>query len=142
MNREQTIELLMLISGLCMLCAILMMIATAIYLNRSPDRFRIFELGYTKESEWYKTGKVDFFTANHVIAFMALAALRMRSGWGSTKARTHGTPLAPALHLNKNYEKFLAEFPKFVIWEILSFSIGLAFIIIGLVAYGMSENWW
>ena len=78
------IELLMLISGLCMLCAILMMIATAIYLNRSPNRFRIFELGYTKESEWYKTGKVDFFTAKHVIAFMALAALRMRSGWGST----------------------------------------------------------
>jgi hypothetical protein len=135
-------DILMLLTIITWLTGIAMMIATAVYLNTSNNRFRIFELGYSKESEWYRTGKVDFFTANHLMGFMPLAAFRMRGGWRSERARQLGTPLAPYLHINNNYKKLLNEFPKFAKWVTIKFImlfIGAAF---GVAAYGMDANWW
>jgi hypothetical protein len=142
MTRANIYDAILLISIVAMLTGIAMMIVTTVYLNKSTHRFRIFELGYSKESKWYKTGKVDFFTANHVISAMAIAAFRMRGGWRSEKARQLGSPLAPYLHINKNYEKFLQEFPKFAAWEITKLIVIAIAITFGLIVYGIDENWW
>ncbi len=133
---------LALFSGVGILTGFLMMIGTTVYLNRSTRRFRIFELGYSKNCEWYKTGKVDFFTANYVMSHLVAASLRMRGGRDSEKARAHGSPLAPHLHIDGNHKKFTDEFPGFIKWEIIKFSIILLSILLALIGMGLDKGWW
>lgn len=142
MSRDLIFDLSMMLALVMMLIVVVMMIGTTIYLNRSSNRFRIFELGYSRHSDWHKSGKVDFFTANYVMSHMVLASLKMRGGWGSLKARTHGSSLVPYLHLDKGYMKLLEEFPFFVWWEMVKLGFGLGCIFFGLIGYGMKSEWW
>lgn len=122
---------------------LLMMIVTTLYLNHSKRRARLFELGYSRQSKWYQGEKVDFFTANFAISHMVLIAwmMKRKMGWHMKKIMRTGVAMAPNLHIDKNYEKFLEEFPFFVRWE----AIKMIFMSIGLIAmfigYGMAHGW-
>lgn len=133
---------LAMIAGIGLLIGVLMMIGTTIYLNRSPKRFRLFELGYSTRCEWYASGRVDFFTANYVISHAAFAAVRMRGGWGSARARSHGSPLAPFLHIDGNYRKLLDECPEFVKWELIKIAVIVASLALAVIGMGIDKNWW
>lgn len=141
-NREALFDLMMLLAVVGMFGGVVMMVGTTFYLNRSKDRFRLFELGYSKESIWYRKGGVDFFTANFVIGQMVLSGLRMRGGWGAERARRCGSSFAPNLHMDENYLKFLSEFPVFVGWELIKLFFGLSFLVFGGIAYGIKSGWW
>lgn len=133
---------LALTAGTGLLIGVLMMIGTTVYLNRSPKRFRLFELGYSNRSDWYASGKVDFFTANYVISHTVVAAVRMRRGWGSERARRYGSPLAPFLHIDGNYNKLIHEFPGFVRWELIKISVIAASIVLTVIGMGIDKDWW
>lgn len=142
MSREIALDLSMLFAGVGLLLGIFMMIGTTLYLNRSQKRFRFFELGYSCNSEWYKSGKVDFFTANYVMSHMIAAGLRMKGGRGAEKVRISGSPLAPYLHLDRNYEKLFLEFPSFIRYELIKFAVIAASIMSGVVGMGLDKGWW
>lgn len=117
--------------------ALLMMIGTTLYLNRSKRRARLFELGYSKQSKWYQGEKVDFFTANYAISHMVLIAwmMKRKMGWHMKKIMRTGVAMAPNLHIDKNYEKFLEEFPFFVRWE----AIKMILILLGFLSWILSD---
>ena len=129
-------------AGTGLLIGVLMMIGTTLYLNHSPNRFRLFELGYSNRSEWFASGKVDFFTANYVISQTVVAAVRMRSGWGAERARRHGSPLAPHLHIDGNYQKLIHEFPGFVKWELFKLSLLAASLVLMMIGMGIDKGLW
>jgi hypothetical protein len=141
-DREALITILAVISMSGLLLSILMMTATTVYLNKSPDRFRIFELGYSKESKWFKTGKVDFFTANYVMAAMPIAAIKLKRRNSKGLSLKQGIPLAPYLHISNNYEKLPQECPFFFKWAIAQFCALILTIALLFVGYGMDANWW
>lgn len=142
MNRELLLDLSMSLAVAGIAIGLLMMIGTAAFLNRSPKRFRIFELGYSKDSAWYKNGKVDFFTANYVINHVVIAGLRLRSRSATEHLRRNGSPLAPFIHLNENYNKLFNEFPIFVKWELAKVAIIIPSLLFGLIGVGLNKGWW
>ncbi len=141
-DREVVVTILAVVGMSGIFLALFMMVGTTIYLNRSPRRFRLFELGYSRESEWYKSGKVDFFTANYIMSHMLVAALRMRGGRSSKRARSVGTPLAPYIHLDRNYDKFLDEFSGFVKCELIKFFVIVVSMAMVAAGMGIDKGWW
>ncbi len=141
-DREALVTFLAIVGMSGILLGLLMMVGTTIYLNRSPRRFRLFELGYSRNSEWYKSGKVDFFTANYIMSHMLVAALRMRGGAGAERVRSAGSPLAPCIHLDRNYDKFLNEFPGFVRCELIKFFVIVISIALVATGMGLEKGWW
>lgn len=142
MSRELIFDLSMLIAVVGIFFGVLMMIGTAIYLNRSTKRFRIFELGYSKDSDWYRKGKVDFFTANYVINHTAIAGLKLRSAKENSKLKLFGSPLAPNLHIDGNYDKLFEEFPFFVKWELFKLLIIIFSLLFAIFGIGLNKGWW
>lgn len=142
MTREDVLLYLMMPTLAGFICSIAMTIITTIYLNKSKARFRIFELGYSKDSEWFKTGKVDFFTANYVMAAMPIAAIKLKSRSNKGLSLKQGIPLAPYLHISNNYEKLPQECPFFFKWAMAQFYVLALTIILLFAFYGTKQYWW
>ena len=67
---------LILIGGICFLFAPWpMMIVTWQYINKTPRRQRLIELGYGVNNDWYRGKKVDFIDANYIFSMLAVGAL-------------------------------------------------------------------
>lgn len=115
------------------LISIIMMIGSTVYLNKSAHRFRFFELGYSKNSDWYKSGKVDFFTTNIIMSNAIIAAIVLKKSNPSSKLRKNGAAIAPVIHVDENYVKLLDEFPWLVRWELVKFIIGVPSLLAGMV---------
>lgn len=142
MSREDFETLFLMAGGLGIVLGFLMSFVTMWYLNHSKRRGRLFELGYSKESDWYKGAKVDFYMANLFVANMGTLAYLMKRGWAHKRSMAGGIAAVPNLHINKNYEKFLAEFPFFVRWEATKFVLLMIGFISGTASYGMNRSWW
>lgn len=142
MNRNDFESVVLFGTAIALVLGMIMSFITMWYLNHSKRRARLFDLGYSKESDWYKGEKVDIFTANLFVANMGTLAYFMKRGWAHKRSMAGGIAVAPNLHINKNYEKFLAEFPFFVRWETGKFITLLIGCIGMLVFWGMGHGWW
>lgn len=143
MNSLTYMHFIAFFGGIFLLLALLMMIGTMLYLNHSKRRTRLFELGYSKQSKWCQGENVDFFTANFAISHMVLIAwmMKRKMGWHMKKIMGTGVAMAPNLHVDENYKKFLDEFPFFVKWEAVKMIFTVIALIAMFVLYGLDEGW-
>ncbi len=142
MSRSEIMDAAMLASIVGITVSLLMMIGSTVYLNKSKCRFRFFELGYSKGSDWYKSGKVDFFTANMMMSNATVAAIILKNAQPLGKMRKNGSVAAPFIHIDNNYEKMCKEFPWFIRWEISKIIITTQSMITGTFAAGLFKGWW
>jgi hypothetical protein len=127
---------------------ILMMIVTWLYVNKTPRKQRLIELGYGTDNKWYRGKKIDFVDANYVISLMVAGAFvashlyflikRRREQGKKTEAQFD---LFPNLHRDENYLKLRQEFPFFYYW-VLTMAV---FVLFGMtvlgIGMGIDKGW-
>ena len=52
------------------LIPLLMMVVTWLYVNKTPRKQRLIELGYGTNNDWYRGKKIDFVDANYIVALV------------------------------------------------------------------------
>ena len=126
-----------LIGGVCfMLIPLPMMVVTWLYVNKTPRKQRLIELGYGTNNDWYRGKKIDFVDANYLLPMIVFGAFvagnlyfviqRRKKQGKKTEAQFD---LIPNLHNDENYLKVKREFPFFYYWILTMFV---------LVAFGMT----
>ena len=136
MKPEITAEIIaaLIIGGIAsMAFALLMMLGTKIYLNRTRHRQRLIELVWGKDNNWYRGQKFGFVMANFVFSGSTFAAWRIKVGLSTKAQKKSGSYAYPNLH-NNNHKKLLLEFPFFVGWEftkagLIIYSLGSALLL-------------
>ena len=130
------------IAFLCfMIIPIPMMIVTWLYVNKTPRKQRLIELGYGTDNEWYRGKKIDFVDANYVISLMSGAAIGMIFRKNILHMKLKKLLLVPNLHNTENYLKLRNEFPFFYYWELFKYlfiAFGMTFLFID---DGISKGW-
>ena len=133
---------LMLIGGVCfMLIPLPMMVVTWLYVNKTPHKQRLIELGYGTNNDWYRGKKIDIVDANYIISLSAVVSYGMRFRKNTLKKPVVLFSLAPNLHLHNNYDKLIDEFGFFVRWETVKYlliAFGATTLFIGM---GIDKGW-
>ena len=121
-----------------------MMIVTWLYVNKTPRKQRLIELGYGTDNAWYRGKWIGFVDANYVISLMVSGAFvashlyflikRRRKQGKKTEAQFD---LFPNLNKDENYLKLRKEFPFFYYWESLKY----LFIAFGMTVLGIDKGW-
>ena len=131
-----------LIGGVCfMLIPLPMMVVTWLYVNKTPRKQRLIELGYGTNNDWYRGKKIDIVDANYIISLSAVVSYGMRFRKNTLKKPVVLFSLAPNLHLHNNYDKLIDEFGFFVRWETVKYlliAFGMTVLYIGM---GIDKGW-
>lgn len=130
---------------IAVLCAgiipIPMFIVTWLYVNKTPRKQRLIELGYGTNNDWYRGKRIDFVDANYVISLMAGVSYGMRFRKNKLKKPTVMFSLAPNLHLNENYNKLINEFGFFVKWESVKYILIIFGMTVLFIGMGIDKGW-
>ena len=123
------------------LIPLLMMVVTWLYVNKTPRKQRLIELGYGTNNDWYRGKKIDIVDANYIISLSAVVSYGMRFRKNILKKPVVLFSLAPNLHLHNNYDKLIDEFGFFVRWETVKYlliAFGMTVLYIGM---GIDKGW-
>ena len=123
------------------LIPLLMMVVTWLYVNKTPRKRRLIELGYGTNNDWYRGKKIDFVDANYIVALVPAAAFGMIFRKKILKMKLKKLLLVPNLHNDENYLKVRHEFPFFYYWILTMFVIvtfGATTLFIGM---GIDKGW-
>ena len=118
-----------------------MFIVTWLYVNKTPHKQRLIELGYGTNNDWYRGKRIDFVDANYVISLMAGVSYGMRFRKNKLKKPTVMFSLAPNLHLNENYNKLINEFGFFVKWESVKYILIIFGMTVLFIGMGIDKGW-
>ena len=67
-----------LIGGICfMLIPPPMMVVTWLYVNKTPRKQRLIELGYGTNNDWYRGKRIDFVDANYIVSLVTVVSYGM-----------------------------------------------------------------
>ena len=125
-----------------------MMAVTWLYVNKTPRKQRLIELGYGTNNDWYRGKRIGFVDANYVLSMIVVGAFvgsklhflivrRKKQG-----KKTEGQfDLTPNLHQDENYLKVKREFPFFYYWILTMFVLvmfGATSLFIGM---GIDKGW-
>ena len=124
-----------------MLIPLPMMVVTWLYVNKTPRKQRLIELGYGTNNDWYRGKKIDIVDANYIISLSAVVSYGMRFRKNTLKKPVVLFSLAPNLHLHNNYDKLIDEFSFFVRWETVKYlliAFGATTLFIGM---GIDKGW-
>ena len=118
-----------------------MMIVTWLYVNKTPRKQRLIELGYGTDNAWYRGKWIGFVDANYLFAMLPTVAYAMRFRKDFLGKKIPEMTLTPNLEFNDNYNKLLNEFKFFVRWVItmvLFIAFGMTVLGIGM---GIDKGW-
>ena len=133
---------LMLIGGVCfMLIPLPMMVVTWLYVNKTPRKQRLIELGYGTNNDWYRGKKIDFVDANYIVALVPAAAFGMIFRKKIFKMKLKKLLLVPNLHNDENYLKVKREFPFFYYWILTMFVLVVSGMTVLSIGMGIDKGW-
>ena len=133
------------IAFLCfMIIPIPMMIVTWLYVNKTPRKQRLIELGYGTNNDWYRGKRIDFVDANWVLPMMVSVAFVWKKL--SFLLKRHKKPLqpfdlTPNLHKDIYYLKLPIEFPFFYYWVLTCFSFMIFGMLILTIDTAINKGW-
>ena len=121
-----------------------MFIVTWIYVNKTPRKQRLIELGYGTNNDWHRGKRIDFVEANWILPMMVIGAFVLRHLTyfiKRNKKPLQPFDLTPNLHNNTNYLKLPKEFPFFYYWVLTTFSSIAIGILCATFAGGIKNGW-
>ena len=122
-----------------MFCAgvipLLMFIGTWLYVNKTPRKQRLIELGYGTNNDWYRGKWIDFVDANYIISLMPGVAYAMRFRKGILGKDIPDMTLTNKQEYDNNYNKLIYELKFFIRWELIKYFLiffGITILLIGI----------
>ena len=134
-----------LIGGVCfMLIPLPMMVVTWLYVNKTPRKQRLIELGYGTNNDWYRGKKIDFVDANWVLPMIVVGSFVLSHLTFFIKR--HKKPLqpfdlTPNLHKDENYLKLPLEFPFYYYWVLSMLFMMLFGMTVLFICMGIDKGW-
>ena len=123
------------------LIPLLMMVVTWLYVNKTPRKRRLIELGYGTNNDWYRGKKIDFVDANYIVALVPAAAFGMIFRKKILKMKLKKLLLVPNLHNDENYLKVRHEFPFFYYWILTMFVLVVSGMTVLSIGMGIDKGW-
>ena len=131
-----------LIGGICfMLIPLPMMVVTWLYVNKTPRRKRLIELGFGTNNAWYRGGRIGFLDASFLFGGMAFIAYAMILRKDILGKKIPDMDFFPNLAFNNHYNKLLIEFKWFSRWTLMEFFITLFGAITLFIGMGIDKGW-
>ena len=124
-----------------MLIPLPMMIVTWLYVNKTPRRKRLIELGYGINNDWYRGKRIDFVDANYIVSLMTVVSYGMRFRKDKLRKQVVLFSLAPNLHLHNHYDKLLNEFRFFAKWELIKYLLIIFGAVLLFIGIGIDKDW-
>ena len=118
-----------------------MMVVTWLYVNKTPRKQRLIELGYGTNNDWYRGKKIDFVDANYIVALVPAAAFGMIFRKKIFKMKLKKLLLVPNLHNDENYLKVKREFPFFYYWILTMFVLVVSGMTVLSIGMGIDKGW-
>ena len=130
------------IAFLCfMIIPIPMMIVTWLYVNKTPRKKRLIELGFGTNNAWYRGKWIGFLDASFLFGGMAFIAYAMILRKDILGKKIPDMDFFPNLAFNNHYNKLLIEFRWFSRWTLMEFFITLFGAIVLFIDSGIAKGW-